>query len=145
VTAREALLVLLREHPERLATHRLVCQTMGHKVARASLSRAAAKIDRDRCIAAYGCKGGYGRPDVARPPKVHHEPERRIESMTTQETLAELLEERPGEVISCDDVRERLGHDVSRTNISKVAGRLGRGKCVGILGRNGGYISRVTK
>ena len=62
--------------------------------------------------------------------------------MTVQQALTELLIERPGEVVKRRDVAARLGHDVSRQALSNAAGRLGRRYCVGVPGRNGGYVFR---
>lgn len=63
--------------------------------------------------------------------------------MTARAALRDLLNERPGEVVTCADVYARLGHVVSRNAVSKAAGLLGRSMCVGRPGAAGGYVSRV--
>jgi hypothetical protein len=65
--------------------------------------------------------------------------------MTTREALLQLLTERPGELVTYRDVCARLGHDVSRSAVSKAAGRLGRKQCVGKCGARGGYLYRLPK
>ena len=135
MTSQQALRQLLREHPERIATHREVCERLGHRVSRVSLSRSAAKIPRSECIAAYGCKGGYAAPTVARPPLAARPPAPEP-APSAQSVLAELLRERPGQVITRADVCARLGHEVSRATVSKVARRL---SCVSTRGCRGGY------
>lgn len=135
MTSQQALRQLLRDHPERIVTHREVCERLGHSVARVSLSRSAAKIPRSECIAAYGCKGGYAAPGIARPPLAVRPPAP-PPTPSAQSVLAELLAERPGQTITSADVCTRLGRRVSRTTVSKVAHRLG---CVSMRGGHGGY------
>ena len=133
MTSQQALRQLLRDHPERIVTHREVCERLGHSVSRFCLSRSAAKIPRSECIAVYGCKGGYAAPAIARPPAPQPAPQ---PAPTAQSVLAELLEERPCQLITRADVCARLGHAVSRATVSKVAGRLG---CNSTRGCHGGY------
>ena len=135
MTSQQALRQLLREHPGRVATHREVCERLGHRVARVSLSRSAAKIPRSECIAVYGCKGGYAAPAVARPQPAARPPAPQP-APSAQSVLAELLRERPGQIIAGADVCARLGRAVSRATVSKVARRLG---CVSTRGCRGGY------
>ena len=135
MTSQQALRQLLRDHPERIVTHREVCERLGHSVSRFCLSRSAGKIPRSECIAVYGCKGGYAAPAVARPPLAARPPAPQP-APTAQSVLAELLEERPNQIITCADVCARLGHAVSRATVSKVAHRLA---CLSTRGRHGGY------
>ena len=135
MTSQQALRQLLRDHPARIVTHREVCERLGHSVSRVSLSRSAAKIPRSECIAAYGRKGGYAAPAVARLPLAARAPAP-PPAPSAQSVLAELLEERPGQLITSADVCARLGRRVSRTTVSKVAHRLA---CLSTRGCHGGY------
>ena len=108
MTSQQALRQLLSDHPERIVTHREVCERLGHRVARVSLSSSAAKIPRSECIAAYGCKGGYAAPAIARPPLAARLPAP-PPTPSAQSVLAELLAERPGQIITRADVCARLG------------------------------------
>jgi hypothetical protein len=60
--------------------------------------------------------------------------------MTVREALKELLVERSH--VTHADVCERVGREVSRNAVSKVAISLGREWCVGVVGAWGGYTSR---